>query len=221
MFPADLERVGFPNGGNALPVVPAQIVGAGGLEIKREDTQQIKNKFKKLGRMVGCSGLCASVMYFIMGALFFWYAQLIPDQCNRNFDAVFNMLGLWNAILGVVCAGFAVTASEMLGAMTHAALARKYEEEGRASEAVEQRESAEKEVNCAKKISIFPACLYVLAQIGLVVTWIWGMFAIIGANWWCQGPVLFFWLLLVFNLISLCCSISSGGGARYGYSEFY
>lgn len=189
-------------------------------EMPPASTPVIKSGFRKLGRIVTCSGFCSAVLYFVISILFFWYAQQIPWECNRDFSFVFNMLGLWNAILGLVSAGFAMTAREIVDAMSHAELARKYQLEGRDIEAAYQESQYRADIRCASGLYLVPACLYIAAQAGLLVTWIWGFVQIAGANYFCSGPVTLIWILFVLDILSFCVSAGTGGGAQMSYRGY-
>eukprot|EP00928_Gymnodinium_smaydae_P086298 TRINITY_DN7030_c0_g1_i2.p2 TRINITY_DN7030_c0_g1~~TRINITY_DN7030_c0_g1_i2.p2 ORF type:complete len:289 (+),score=75.35 TRINITY_DN7030_c0_g1_i2:80-868(+) len=213
---ADVEA-GLADNVDAAAAGDGRVAAGAAAGVKRQSTQEIQRNTRKVARIIVCSGLLSAILYFIMSSLFFWYAKLVPFACNRNFDNVFDMLGLWHAILGIVCAIGVFAARELVDAVGHAKVAQKYEAEGRGEEATEEQNLAESDVRCATRCSVLPACLYILAQMGMLVVWIWGIVMTFGANQACRGHVIFFWVLLICSCCSFGCSLSSSGGASYSY----
>eukprot|EP00929_Paragymnodinium_shiwhaense_P107569 TRINITY_DN73741_c0_g1_i1.p2 TRINITY_DN73741_c0_g1~~TRINITY_DN73741_c0_g1_i1.p2 ORF type:complete len:210 (+),score=56.41 TRINITY_DN73741_c0_g1_i1:78-707(+) len=185
--------------------------------LQRADTKQIKGYFQHLGRVVACSGVCAACCYFILSSILIWYSSVIPDECNRPFDSVFFMLGVWNGAMGVVSGMMALVGREVLDSLTKRKLAQKYRREDRQEEAESQDAKAEEDVQKAYKLACCPGCLYMVAQIGLLVTWFWGAFATWGSNFWCWHAETFFYWLLLIEVMFACCSLCSGSGSMYGY----
>lgn len=188
--------------------------------MERMSTSEIKEQFSKLGKATLCAGGCSAIMYFIISSCFVWYANLIPEQCNRPFDTVFLWLGIWNGVMGVVTFGMAMAGREMMSAMAHAKLAKKYIREGRIEEASSEEESAEEDVHQATTMTAVPTCLYLVAQIGLMCCWFWGAWATWGANIWCSGAANFFFWLLFFNCLASCMASCTGGGYGRAYRNY-
>lgn len=188
--------------------------------LERMSTQEIKSNFSKLGKATLCAGGCSAIMYFILSSCFVWYSNLIPQACNRPYDSIFLWLGIWNGVMGVVTFGMAMAGREMLSAMAHAKLAKKYIREGRIEDASSEEESAEEDVQQATQMTAVPMCLYLLAQIGLMVCWMWGAFAMWGGNIACHGAESFFFWLLFFNCLASCLSAGSGFGNGRGYRRY-
>lgn len=201
---------------NAIPDMDPQYEAG----VERMSTQEIKSNFSRLGRVTLCAGGCSAIMYFIISSCFVWYSNLIPKACNKSFADIFMWLGIWNGVMGVVTLGMAMAGREMLSAMAHAKLAKKYIREGRLEEASSEEESAEEDVQQATAMTAVPMCLYLMAQIGLMCCWIWGAFAIPGANIACSGATNFFFWLLFFNCLASCLSAGSGMGSGRGYRRY-
>eukprot|EP00928_Gymnodinium_smaydae_P030458 TRINITY_DN2264_c0_g2_i1.p1 TRINITY_DN2264_c0_g2~~TRINITY_DN2264_c0_g2_i1.p1 ORF type:complete len:195 (+),score=34.25 TRINITY_DN2264_c0_g2_i1:199-783(+) len=190
------------------------------MDLERADTITIKDTFRQLGKVVLCSGMCSSMMYFLLCSCFIWYSRTINTLCDADYKDVFFWLGVCNGLLGVAGAIVTVAGREMIDAMAHAKLSEKWRQEGRIEEAEEAESEVEEEVQKATRMVAFPTCLYVFAQAGLLTCWIWGWVTTMGANIYCSNAATTFYWLLFLNALSSCMSMFSGTNTARGYRSY-
>eukprot|EP00928_Gymnodinium_smaydae_P100713 TRINITY_DN9947_c0_g1_i1.p1 TRINITY_DN9947_c0_g1~~TRINITY_DN9947_c0_g1_i1.p1 ORF type:complete len:295 (-),score=32.54 TRINITY_DN9947_c0_g1_i1:125-1009(-) len=223
----ELEVVIAPGEGDSVnridasaPQTSAGRAGRQKLPLHCDSVPTIKSYYRRVARVAIFGGLFSSVLHFSMSAFVFWYAGMVPQECNARYGEIFNTLGLWHVVLGSICTVEIFAIRELMDAMCHGTLARKHDTEGRGSDFYEERCSSESHARSAMRWSSVPAFFYILAQAGLVVSSFWALYVTLGSSHECRRPKMILWLVLVCGLLSFGCSMYSGGSARYSYIRF-
>eukprot|EP00928_Gymnodinium_smaydae_P100715 TRINITY_DN9947_c0_g1_i3.p1 TRINITY_DN9947_c0_g1~~TRINITY_DN9947_c0_g1_i3.p1 ORF type:complete len:289 (-),score=46.85 TRINITY_DN9947_c0_g1_i3:117-983(-) len=204
----------------STPQTSAGRAGRQKVPLHCDSVPTIKSYYRRVARVAVFGGLFSSVLHFSMSAFVFWYAGMVPDECNGRYGEIFNILGLWHIVLGSICAVEVFAIRELMDAMCHGTLARKHDTEGRGSDFYEERCSAESHARSSMRLSSVPAFFYIVAQVGLVVSSFWALYVTLGSSHECRRPKMILWLVLVCGLLSFGCSVYSGGSARYSYIRF-
>eukprot|EP00928_Gymnodinium_smaydae_P073361 TRINITY_DN56576_c0_g1_i1.p1 TRINITY_DN56576_c0_g1~~TRINITY_DN56576_c0_g1_i1.p1 ORF type:complete len:296 (+),score=63.42 TRINITY_DN56576_c0_g1_i1:54-941(+) len=185
-----------------------------------ETMPTIKSYYRRVSRVAAYSSLFSVVLHFVLSAFLLWYAGQIPELCDRRFDDVFKMLGLWHAILGGICSVEVFIIRELMDAMCHGTLARKHEAEGRGDDFAEERASSQSEAKFAMRLAAMPTMLYALAQIALFMFSLWGLVVTFSSSYYCRHSKMILYLVFIFGILSFACSVYSGGSARFSYLKF-
>lgn len=208
----------FAQGTGPVPIVQGQLVPpeveAQG-SLPRTGTGALVSRFRNMGKFVLVSGLCSTNFYLLICAVYVWFSLSIPDTCNVQLSVVFLGLGLLNGAMGFIMACFVCVAQTMLSAMAHAAIAAKYEAEGRLEESSSEESDYETEARLASRAVYVPTCLYLVVMNGLLMFWTYGVFQALQADdFRCGGAGFIFWVLFVLNFLN-CCLSSASGSASY------
>jgi len=182
------------------------------MPLQRADTMSIISDFRGAGVGVLAAGLGVAVIYFAVAGTLVWYSTQVPRACNVRLNITFRLMGSLDGIIGVLMACLFLAAKGLVDAMSHGALAQKYESEGRSEEAEQQKEEAAKKFAGAVVQGCFPSCSFLVVQGGLAGTWMYGIMQAVDADpSKCGSAVTVFWVMLAVNVVSLCISCCLDG----------
>lgn len=194
---------------------------AGENSLRRVDTMSIVDDFQGAGFGVIFAGVALAAVYSSIAAVLVWYSSQVPRTCNVDMRTTFRLMGSLDGVLGVLMVCFFLAVKSLVEAMSHGVLADKYESEGRVEEAERQKEEAAKKMAGAFLQGCFPSLGFLLMQVFLLSTWIYGLVQAYDADRFkCGSAVTVFWVMLSVNvgaaLFSLCLEPRRADPAHFG-----